>query len=85
MQTQRYNDLESTIVTGLHNIGVFSEANLIKVTNALKSFVLKYQAELPNLNFLYVTIQQMADQFYMNKSKMYTIDDAINELKLLNM
>jgi len=80
-QAEKFNFLESAVLSGFYSIGLFSEENLLKVKSELNSFISRYQNELPNLNFLQLTIDRIEDQFYMNKSKSYSIEEAITQIK----
>jgi hypothetical protein len=79
-QEDKFNGLESSILTSLTNIGLVSEENLQVAKEELLKFIEKHNTELKYIGFLHITIDKMEEQYYMNKSKSYTIDEAIEVL-----
>ena len=81
----RYNYLEQVVISAIHNIGVFSEENLFEVIKELNLFMSTYHDEIPHINFLQFTIDRMEEQFYLSKSQSYSIEDALEQIKLASI
>lgn len=71
------------MLDAFYNIGMTNEANLEKVKDALISFIEDHKNVYPNLNFMYLTIDRLVYQFYMEKAKSLTLGEAIQEYQQL--
>lgn len=79
----KYNNLESIILTSLYNIGIESENNYFVVKAGLEEFINENESEFENLNFLYSNVQRIEQQLYLNKSQNYSVKEALEEFQKL--
>ncbi|HXB43062.1 MAG TPA: hypothetical protein VNV85_03360, partial [Puia sp.] len=79
----RFENLQSSATTALYNLALLNEENFAAVKENLEAFLQKYKSAYPNVKFLASVIERMEAQFYMNRAQSFTIDQAINKLKIL--
>lgn len=79
--TDRFNRLESSVMDALYQIGINSEENNVKVKAAIEEFIATHQSSIEHVNFLHFNLRKIDEQFYMTKSKAYSITDAIKEYR----
>lgn len=78
-----FEDLGSVIINALYNIALISENNFIKVKKALEKFMTENKNIFKDVNYLLHTISRLEQQFYMNKAKVYTIEQVKKKIKLI--
>lgn len=85
LNDDKFNFLESSVLSAFHSIGTYSEKNLMTVKTALTSFIEQNQSAIPNINFLHISIARMEEQFYMDKSKSYAIDEVVMQMQEIGL
>jgi hypothetical protein len=78
-----FNELESVTLDALTNIAISSRENLEKVKIALLEFCNDNKSKYPDLNFLYLTVKWMEEQYYV-KQKPLSIKEAIVEIESID-
>lgn len=78
---ERFDSLNSTIKSALHNIAIFNEENFLIIKKTLETFIIENKLKYKDVNLLEYSLERMEDQFYMNKAKSYTISQAVEKLK----
>lgn len=80
-KNDHYNDIESSAIEGLFNIGMSSEKNLKAVAAALQNFMIDHAANIPGINFLHFNIDRLETQFFMKQCRGCKIEDVVRELR----
>lgn len=79
-----FNQLDSLVLDTLHSISMASEGNLYEVKKALIDFIEANQKVFPDLKYLPLTIDKWEQQYYLDKSKSITLEQAIEDYQQLN-
>lgn len=84
-RSHRFNDLERMVLDMVSNLAMWSKENLETVKAELFDFKDEYEESLQNLDFIYLYVKNLEENFYVNQSKELTIDDAVKELESLSL
>ena len=79
-----YRSLNSIVLDGLTNIALKSITNFENVKNSVEDFIDANSSSLDSLNFLYLYLDRLEQNFYMNLSEKSTIDEVIAKLEKIH-
>jgi len=83
-QAEDFKRLDQLVISALTNIALKSDDNYLKVKESVETFIKKYETIHKNVNWLYASLEQIEQQFYINKSEKLTIDDVIAKLEKIS-
>lgn len=78
-EDDRFNSLESPVLSGLMGIGSSSTANFIIVKTAVLEFIHSHLSVFPNTQYLHFTLGQIEDELMKKQSLNLTFNQAIDE------
>jgi len=78
-----YERLSSVVLGALHNIALISEEYFTIVKDELVQFMKANVSKYKDVNYILYSIEQMENQFYMNKARSYSIKEVKEKLKLI--
>lgn len=78
-----FDTLNSVVINTFHEIAMATQEEFNEVTGTLKKFMDENIEKYENINYLIHTIERIETQFYMNKSKTYSINQAVEKLSLI--
>jgi len=80
-QPDEFDRLDRLVLNSLTVIALESEQNYLDVKRAIENFIDEYRSIYKNVNWLYLFLEQLERQYYVNKSEKFSIDDAIGKLE----
>ena len=83
-QAEVFERLDRLVISALNNIALKSDDNYLKVKESVETFIKNYETIHKNVNWLYASLEQIEQQFYINKSEKLTIDDVITKLEKIS-
>ena len=83
-QAEDFERLDPLVISALTNIALKSDDNYLKVKESVEAFIKNYETIHKNVNWLYASMEQIEQQFYINKSEKLTIDDVVRKLEKIS-
>lgn len=80
---QEINYLKNNVLRAITRIALENEENYNKVRASLEDFIAD-KKDAKNVKFLHYKIDEIEQQFYMNKAQSYSIEQVKEKLKLIN-
>lgn len=80
---RNFDNLYVAATNTLHNMALITEDNLKEVTTALLAFIKENMEKYEDVKYLIHAIERMETQFYMHKSRAYSIPQMRDKLKLI--
>lgn len=74
-----FRTFDNIVISAMRSLALLSAENLKIVTDALHNFIIQH-TEINNIKFLYLQIEQMEFDFYMQESQKATIEDIIEKV-----
>ena len=84
-QAKNFDRLDRPVISALTNIALKSDDHYLKVKEAVETFIKNFETIHKNVNWLYASLEQIEQQFYLNKSEKLTIDDVIRKMEILSI
>jgi hypothetical protein len=78
-----FDRLDRIVLAAFKSISLESEENYLKVKQAIENFIKKYINLYENVNWLYSFLDQLEQQYFINKSQKLTIDDVIKKIDII--
>jgi len=83
-QPDDFEKLDRLILAALRSISLESEGNYQQVKQSIENFIKKYINVYENVNWLNSFLDQLEQQYFINKSQKLTIDDVIKKIEMIN-
>jgi hypothetical protein len=83
-QPDDFEKLDRLILAALKSISLESEGNYKQVKQSTENFIKAYINVYDNVNWLYSFLDQLEQQYFINKSQKLTIDDVIQKIETIN-
>jgi len=84
-QPDIFDRLDSLVQGALKSIALESEINYLKVRQAILDFIERNMNIYKNVNWLYSFLNQLEQQYYINKSEKIDVNDVINKLESIGL
>lgn len=82
-KVDKYDRFNSHVIDALYNVALESEENFVEVKSSLVKFMEEKSTINSNIKYLLHTIERFEQQFYMNLSQSFTINEVKEKLKLI--
>lgn len=82
-QPDDFEKIDNLILAAFRSIGLESEENYLQVKQSIENFIREYINVYENVNWLYSFLDQLAQQYFINKSQKLTIDDVIKKIDII--
>ncbi len=83
IKVDRFDRFNHQVLGAFYNIALVSERNFNKVKSCLHKFMTDNLSVYENAKFILHTIERIQEQFYMNNTHSYTINEVKAKLKLI--
>jgi predicted NACHT family NTPase len=80
-QQDYFYKIDNLILAAFRSISLESEDNYQIVKQEIEKFIKKYINVYENVNWLFSFLDQLEQQYFINKSQKLTIDDVINKIE----
>jgi predicted NACHT family NTPase len=84
-QPDYFYKIDNLILAAFRSISLESEDNYKIVKQEIEIFINKYINIYENVNWLYSFLDQLEQQYFINKSQKLTIDDVIKKIETINI
>jgi uncharacterized protein (DUF433 family) len=82
-QPDDFEKLDRLILAAMRSISLESEGNYKQVKQSIENFIKAYINVYDNVNWLYAFLDQLEQQYFINKSQRLTIDDVIKKIEII--
>ncbi len=84
LQLDDFAKLDQAVLITLKNIALTSEANRSAVKKALEDFIAQHPS-IPNVNYLYIFLENLEQQFGLNRSTQLSVREVVKRLEVINL
>jgi hypothetical protein len=78
-----FNNLERNVLDTLTKIALQSDTNYKLITEALNKFIKENSTVIKKINFMFIYLENLEQQYYVNKSNRYSVVDVLEKTKIL--
>jgi len=82
-QPDDFEKLDRLVLAALRSISLESERNYQQVRQSIENFITEYINVYENVNWLNSFLDQLEQQYFINKSQKLTIDDVIKKIEMI--
>jgi len=79
LQQDDFERLDQAILGTLRNIALSSATNYVAVNKAIEDYIHQH-ASIQNINYLYIFLENLEQQFYLNKGTRLNIREVVKQL-----
>jgi energy-coupling factor transporter ATP-binding protein EcfA2 len=85
IKVDRFDRFNSQVLGSFYNIALVSDENFELVKSSLQKFMTEKYSLNVNIKYILHTLEKMEEQFYMNNSQSFTIEQVKEKLKLIQL